>query len=61
MDKLLLRVAEAAELASVSRSLGYQLVKSKEWKSIRVRNRYRVPMDELRRWIESQMAEDADQ
>jgi excisionase family DNA binding protein len=61
MDKLLLKVAEAAELTSCSRSLGYQMVRSGEWKAIRVRSGYRIPIDELRRWIDEQMTKDEDQ
>ena len=54
MEKLLLRVAEAAELASVSRSMAYELIARGQWPSVRVGSALRVPLAELRRWVEAQ-------
>ncbi|MDP9364971.1 MAG: helix-turn-helix domain-containing protein [Chloroflexota bacterium] len=52
MDKLLIRVAEAAELASVGRSTAYELVASGEWPSVVVGRSVRVPLRDLREWVE---------
>jgi len=54
MDKLLVRVATAGELADVSRSTAYALVAAGEWPAIRVRGELRVAVDDLRAWIEEQ-------
>src|SRR5207249_1018575 len=43
MDKLLLRVEEAAALASVSRTTGYELVASGQWPSVQIGRARRVP------------------
>ena len=53
MDKLLLRVEEAAALASVSRTTGYELVASGQWPSVQIGRARRVPLDGLREWIET--------
>jgi excisionase family DNA binding protein len=50
-EKLLLRVNEAAELASVSRTTAYTLVASGEWPSITIGRSRRVPAHALRAWI----------
>ena len=54
MEKLLLRVAEAAELASVGRTTAYQLIASGEWPVVRVGSAVRVPLAGLRAWVEAQ-------
>ncbi len=54
MEKLLLRVAEAAELASVGRTKAYELIASGEWPVVRVGTAVRVPMAGLRAWVEAQ-------
>ncbi len=54
MDKLLLRVSEAAELASVSRTTAYELIASGRWPSVRVGSALRVPLAGLRAWVEEQ-------
>ncbi len=56
MEKLLLRVAEAAELASVSRTKAYELLACGEWPSVRVGTAVRVPLAGLRAWVEAQTA-----
>ena len=52
MDKLLLKVSEAAELASLGRSKAYELVATGEWPSVSIGRAVRVPVDDLRAWIE---------
>ncbi len=52
MEKLLLRVAEAAELASVGRATAYELVAKGEWPSVVVGRSVRVPLQDLRDWID---------
>ena len=53
MEKLLLRVPEAAELASVGRTTAYQLIASGEWPIVRVGTAVRVPLAGLRAWVEA--------
>ncbi len=56
MEKLLLRVTEAAELASVSRTTAYELIASGQWPVVRVGAAVRVPLAGLRAWVEAQTA-----
>ncbi len=56
MEKLLLRVSEAADLASVSRTKAYELLAAGEWPSVRVGTAVRVPLAGLRAWVEAQTA-----
>ena len=57
MDRILLRVPEAAEAAGISRSLAYQLIASGEMPSVRVGRSIRVPAEALRRWAEGLLRE----
>jgi excisionase family DNA binding protein len=61
MNKRLLRVTEAAEWASVSRTTAYSWVKSREWPSIRVRGLLRIPVDELEEWVQANLVVDTDE
>ena len=54
MEKLLLRVAEAAEIASVGRTKAYELIASGAWPVVRVGSAVRVPLAGLRAWVEAQ-------
>ncbi len=54
MDKLLLRVNEAAELASVGRTKAYELIASGAWPVVRVGSAVRVPLAGLRAWVDEQ-------
>ncbi len=54
MEKLLLRVPEAAELASVGRTTAYQLIASGAWPVVYVGTAVRVPVAGLRAWVEAQ-------
>ncbi len=54
MEKLLLRVPEAAELASVGRTTAYELIASGAWPVVRVGSAVRVPLAGLRAWVEAQ-------
>ncbi len=57
MNKLLLRVTEAAELASVSRSTAYELVAQGAWPCVRVGSGgtgVRVVYADLLEWVEQQ-------
>ncbi len=56
MEKLLLRVPEAAELASVGRTKAYELIASGAWPVVRVGSAVRVPLAGLRAWVEAQTA-----
>ncbi|MEP0766732.1 MAG: helix-turn-helix domain-containing protein [Fimbriimonadia bacterium] len=55
MDKLLLRVCEAAEVASVCRSKAYELAASGEWPTVRIGRSVRVHGPELLAWIDARV------
>lgn len=52
MDKLLLRPVEVAEVVGVGRSKVYELISAGELPSIRLGGSIRVPVDQLRRWVD---------
>jgi excisionase family DNA binding protein len=54
-NKLLFRVAEAADALGVSRSKAYELIKRGEIPAIRVGASTRIPVDWLREWIDRQL------
>ena len=60
-QKLTVTVAEAADMVSVSRSTGYELVARGEWPSIKVGRSVRVPLNALRAWVEDRMESKAQQ
>ncbi len=51
MDRILLRVTEAAEVCGIGRSKAYLLVASGEWPSVKIGRSVRVPLEELRDWV----------
>lgn len=51
MDRILLTVREACEAAAISKTAGYDLVRSGEWASIRIGRSRRVLAQDLRDWI----------
>lgn len=51
MDRLLLRVPEAARMTGLSKSYLYRLVLSGEIPHIRFGRAVRIPLDDLQRWI----------
>ena len=56
-EPLLLSVRQAAALAGVSLTVGYRYVRCGEWPQVRIglrRRGVRVPIDGLRKWIESE-------
>ena len=53
MEKTLLRVTEAAERLSLSRSRAYELIASGELPSVRIGRSLRVPVAALDAWVES--------
>jgi excisionase family DNA binding protein len=57
MDRLLLRVTEAAEAAGISRSLAYELVRVGSIPSVKVGRSIRVPAEALRAWVQSLITE----
>jgi excisionase family DNA binding protein len=52
MDRLLLRPIEAAEAIGIGRSKVYELLASGELPSIRIGSSIRVPVEQLRDWIQ---------
>ncbi|MEU4192751.1 helix-turn-helix domain-containing protein [Kribbella sp. NPDC026611] len=55
----LLRVEEAAELLKVSRWTVYRLIKERELLSVKVRNGRRVPVESVRDYVRSLIADAA--
>jgi len=56
MDKILVRVSEAARLADVSRTTAYKLIATGQWPHIRIMgSAIRVPVAGLREWIEGEV------
>jgi excisionase family DNA binding protein len=53
-ERLLLRVAEAAELTGLGRSKAYKLVASGVWPSVMIGRSVRVPLQGLCAWIAEQ-------
>lgn len=56
MNKLLLRVEEAAEAIACSRSKTYQLLANRSLPSVRVGRSIRVPVAALENWINERAA-----
>jgi excisionase family DNA binding protein len=54
VEKLLLRIPEAADSASISRAKAYDLIKRGEWPVIKVGSELRVVLADLREWIKNQ-------
>ncbi|HEV8176863.1 MAG: helix-turn-helix domain-containing protein [Propionibacteriales bacterium] len=52
MEKLLLTVAEAAEVLNVSKNRVYELIYSEQVRSIRIGHRHRVPVSAIEEFIE---------
>lgn len=52
MDRLLLKVHEAAELLGISRAKMYELLSEGSLPSIRLGGSTRIPIESLRAWIE---------
>ena len=55
-ERLMYRPAEFAEAIGVSRSKGYQLIRSGEVPSIKVGGVSRVPVSAARAWIDRKLA-----
>lgn len=56
MEKLLAKPAEAFAAIGVSRSTGYALLRSGAIPSVRLGRSVRVPVAELRSWVQKQAA-----
>ena len=57
IERLSLKVTEAAAMTGYSRGMAYQLVARGEWPSIRIGKSIRVPVAALREWVERKTAE----
>lgn len=55
MDRELLRVPEAAERLSLSRSQTYQMAAAGQLPTVRVGRALRIPARELERWVDSRV------
>jgi excisionase family DNA binding protein len=53
----LLRPEEVGDLLGVSRSSIYNWIRTKDLPTVRIGNCRRIPMDELREWVEDQSEE----
>ena len=56
MDRILLSTDEAATAIGVSRSKVYELIASGAIPSVRIGASVRVPVEQLKAWIEKQLA-----
>lgn len=56
-ERLLLRPSRAFQIADVPRSTGYLLIRTGEWKSIRIGKAIRIPASEIQNWIQRKLAE----
>lgn len=56
-DRLMLRPAEAADAIGISRTKAYELISRGEIPSVKVGGCVRVPVLQLKAWIEKQVAE----
>lgn len=61
MEKLLLRVPEAAEIAGIGRSKAYEMVHTGEWLGIRIGRCIRIHATWLRDWVDQQLAKAVDE
>ncbi len=59
MEKLLLRVTEAAQVLGMGRSKVYEMAKAGEIPAIYIGRAVRVPADALRQWVEQQNKDQA--
>ena len=60
MERLLLRVAEAAELTGIGRSQAYELVASGVWPRVKIGRSVRVPVAELREWVQKRIQNESE-
>ncbi len=51
LERLLLRVPEAAAMTGIGRSKAYELVASGEWPSVTIGRCVRIPLAGLREWV----------
>jgi excisionase family DNA binding protein len=51
MEPLLLKISEAAQALGISRSLAYQLARSRELPTVRIGGNILVSADALRAWV----------
>ena len=56
MDKVLLRVEEAAQALSIGRSKAFELIRDEQLRTVRIGRSLRVPADAVREFVE-RMAE----
>ena len=57
-ERILYRPAEVGDAIGVSRARAYELISNGTIPSIRIGSSIRVPVDALRAWINSKVAED---
>jgi len=57
MDRLLLRVTEAAELCGLGRSKAFMLAKDGTWPAIKIGKSVRISRAWLEAWVEQQTAD----
>lgn len=56
METQLLRVTEAAQIAGIGRTMGYEFVVAGIWPSVKIGRALRIPLSGLKAWIEEQEA-----
>ena len=51
-EKLLVTIAEAATMASISRTVAYELVAAGEWPTVSIGRTRKLPVEALREWVQ---------
>ena len=57
VEKLALRVGEAAAMLSISRSQCYELIQAGKLPALKIGASWRIPVGRLREWVEAQTRE----
>ena len=55
MEKLLLKVTDAADVASIGRSTVYELIRAGVWPVVRIGRSVRIPQKAVEAWIAQQV------
>ena len=60
MEKLTISATELPRVLGVGRNTAYELVKRSDFPAVRIGRRIVVPVDALRKWLERQASEKAE-
>ena len=57
MERLTISVPEMAKKLGISRSIAYELVKSRNFPALRIGKRFIIPVAELEKWLSESASE----